>query len=130
MTMSNEFTNDVFLSHSAKDKTVVRAVAERLRTCPPVALWRRRKDRLKIWPVRPKHLCVGGFDEWAIKTGDSIPAKIDPPSFRNCGGTGEGPEHSCVLACPAIAPGRRRMLCMSANAFGSNPRALGLEAGS
>ena len=32
------FTHDVFLSHSAKDKTVALAVAERL-----------RKDRLNVW---------------------------------------------------------------------------------
>ena len=29
--MPNDFTHDVFLSHSSKDKAVVRAVAERLR---------------------------------------------------------------------------------------------------
>lgn len=29
--MSNEFHYDVFLSHSAKDKTVVRTLAEQLR---------------------------------------------------------------------------------------------------
>ena len=75
--MSDEsFTHDVFLSHSAKDKAVVRAVAERL-----------RKDGLRVW-----------FDEWEIKPGDSIPAKIE-----------EGLEHSRVL-----------VLCMSANAFGSD----------
>ena len=67
---------DVFLSHSSKDKAVVRAVAERLRA-----------DGLKVW-----------FDEWVIKPGDSIPAKIE-----------EGLEHSRVL-----------VLCMSANAFGSD----------
>jgi hypothetical protein len=33
-----DFTHDVFLSHSAKDKDVVRAVAERLRA-----------DRLRAW---------------------------------------------------------------------------------
>ena len=76
MTMSNEFAHHVFLSHSAKDKAVVRPLAERL-----------RKDRLKVW-----------FDEWEIKPGDSIPAKIE-----------EGLEHSRVL-----------VLCMSANAFGSD----------
>ena len=70
------FEYDVFLSHSAKDKAVVRAVAERL-----------RKDGLKVW-----------FDEWVLKPGDSIPAKIE-----------EGLEHSRVL-----------VLCMSANAFGSD----------
>jgi hypothetical protein len=73
--MPNEFPYDVFLSHSAKDKPVVRDVAERL-----------RKDGVKVW-----------FDEWALKPGDNIPAKIE-----------EGLEHSRVL-----------VLCMSANAFGS-----------
>jgi hypothetical protein len=70
------FTHDVFLSHSPKDKAVVRAVAERLRA-----------DGLRV-----------AFDEWEIKPGDSIPAKIE-----------EGLEHSRVL-----------VLCMSANAFGSD----------
>ena len=74
--MPNEFQYDVFLSHSAKDKAVVRAVAERLRA-----------DGLRVW-----------FDEWVLKPGDSIPAKIE-----------EGLEHSRVL-----------VLCMSANAFGSD----------
>ena len=46
-----------------------------------------RKDGLKVW-----------FDEWVLKPGDSIPAKIE-----------EGLEHSRVL-----------VLCMSANAFGSD----------
>ena len=71
-----DFTHDVFLSHSAKDKPVVRPLAERL-----------RQDGLKVW-----------FDEWVLKPGDSIPAKIE-----------EGLEHSRVL-----------VLCMSANAFGSD----------
>ncbi len=74
--MSAEFNYDVFLSHSSKDKTVVRVLAGRLRA-----------DGLKVW-----------FDEWVIKPGDSIPAKIE-----------EGLEHSRVL-----------VLCMSANAFGSD----------
>lgn len=74
--MSEEFTFDVFLSLSSKDKDVVRPLAERLRA-----------DGLKVW-----------FDEWVLKPGDSIPAKID-----------EGLEHSRVL-----------VLCMSANAFGSD----------
>jgi hypothetical protein len=55
---------------------VVREVAERLRA-----------DSLQVW-----------FDEWEIKPGDSIPARIE-----------EGLEHSRVL-----------VLCMSANAFGSD----------
>ena len=74
--MSEPFAYDVFLSHSTKDKLVVRPVAERL-----------RKDGLKVW-----------FDEWVLKPGDSIPAKIE-----------EWLECSRVL-----------VLCMSANAFGSD----------
>ena len=74
--MPDEFPYDVFLSHSAKDKAVVRPLAERL-----------RKDGVKVW-----------FDEWVLKPGDSIPAKIE-----------EGLERSRVL-----------VLCMSANAFGSD----------
>ena len=74
--MGDGFQYDVFLSHSAKDKAVVRPLAERL-----------RQDGLKVW-----------FDEWVLRPGDSIPAKIE-----------EGLEHSRVL-----------VLCMSANAFGSD----------
>jgi hypothetical protein len=74
--MPDNFAFDVFLSHSSKDKAVVRPLAERL-----------RKDGVKVW-----------FDEWEIMPGDSIPAKIE-----------EGLEHSRVL-----------VLCMSANAFGSD----------
>lgn len=70
------FRFDVFLSHSSKDKSVIRPLAERL-----------RKDGVRVW-----------LDEWEIKPGDSIPAKIE-----------EGLEHSRVL-----------VLCMSANAFGSD----------
>ena len=53
--MPNAFQFDVFLSHSSKDKGLVREVAERL-----------RKDGVKVW-----------FDAWEIKPGDSIPAKIE-----------------------------------------------------
>src|SRR5436190_11541966 len=74
--MPDELQYDVFLSYSSRDKAVVRSVAERLRA-----------DGLRVW-----------FDEWEIKPGDSIPAKIE-----------EGLEHSRVL-----------VLCMSANAFGSD----------
>ena len=92
------FTHDVFLSHRAKDKVVVRPLAERLRT-----------DGVKVWPVPPKRRREGGFDEWALKPGDSIPANIE-----------EGLEHSRVLACRTVASERRWMLFMSANAFGSD----------
>jgi WD40 repeat protein len=74
--MADDFLCDVFLSHSSKDKPLVRAIAERLRT-----------DGLRVW-----------LDEWQIKPGDSIPAKIE-----------EGLEYSRVL-----------VLCMSANSFGSD----------
>ena len=74
--MADDFAYDVFLSHSAKDKAVVRDVAERL-----------RKDGVKVW-----------FDEWVLKPGDHWPSKIE-----------EGLERSRVL-----------VLCMSANAFGSD----------
>jgi hypothetical protein len=49
------FLYDVFLSHSAKDRAVVREIAEQL-----------RKDGVKMW-----------LDEWVLKPGDSIPAKIE-----------------------------------------------------
>ena len=71
-----EYKYDVFLSHSSQDKDVVREIAKRL-----------KKDKLRVW-----------FDEWEIKAGDSIPAKIE-----------EGLENSRIL-----------VLCMSANAFGSD----------
>ena len=96
--MPNAFPYDVFLSHSAKDKAAVRPLAERL-----------RKDGVKVWPVPPKRFREGGFDEWVLKPGDSIPSMIE-----------DGLEHSRVLAGPAEASARRRMLCMSANAFGSD----------
>ena len=53
--MVNDFTYDVFLSHSKKDKAVVRAMAERL-----------RRNGLRVW-----------FDEWELRPGDSISEKID-----------------------------------------------------
>jgi len=48
--VSAEFQYDVFLSHSSKDKAVVRALAERL-----------RRDGLRVW-----------FDEWEIQPGDTV----------------------------------------------------------
>jgi small GTP-binding protein len=74
--MSTEFQFDVFLSHSSRDKAIVRGIADRL-----------KRDGVRVW-----------FDEWEIKPGDSISAKVE-----------EGLEHSRVL-----------VLCMSANAFGSD----------
>ncbi|MEM7010366.1 MAG: TIR domain-containing protein, partial [Verrucomicrobiota bacterium] len=56
--MSNETVNfrwDVFLSHSSKDKAIVRDIAERLRA-----------DGLRVW-----------FDEWEIGVGETIGHKIE-----------------------------------------------------
>lgn len=74
--MPEQFTHDVFLSHSSRDKPVVRELAARL-----------KRDGVRVW-----------LDEEQIKPGDSIPAKVE-----------EGLEHSHVP-----------VLCMSANAFGSD----------
>jgi hypothetical protein len=58
--MPDDFTHDVFLSHSSKDEAVVRAVAERLRA-----------DGLRVWlddlEIRPGN---------KIRPGNSIPARI------------------------------------------------------
>src|ERR1051326_8809036 len=53
--MADDFKYDVFLSHSSKDKAVVRSIAERLRA-----------DGLRVW-----------FDEWVLKPGDNLPKKLD-----------------------------------------------------
>ncbi|TAK09082.1 MAG: TIR domain-containing protein, partial [Candidatus Manganitrophaceae bacterium] len=52
--MSEKFKYDIFLSHSSKDKPIIRDLAKRL-----------KRDGLRIW-----------FDEWEIKPGDVIPLKI------------------------------------------------------
>lgn len=53
--MTQEFRFDVLLSHSSKDKSVGRPLAEQL-----------REDGLRVW-----------FDERKIRPGDSTPAKIE-----------------------------------------------------
>jgi WD40 repeat protein len=53
--MYDEFQYDVFLSHSSKDKPIVRDIARRL-----------KKDGIRVW-----------LDEEQIKPGDNIPAKIE-----------------------------------------------------
>jgi len=53
--MADDFNYDVFLSHSSKDKDIVRAVAERLRA-----------DGLRVW-----------LDKWILKPGDNLPKKLD-----------------------------------------------------
>lgn len=74
--MADPFAYDVFLSYSPKDKVVVRPIAERLRA-----------EGLRVW-----------FDDWELRVGDSIPAKIE-----------QGLERSRVL-----------VLCLSAHVFGSD----------
>ncbi|MFH1716069.1 MAG: toll/interleukin-1 receptor domain-containing protein [Planctomycetota bacterium] len=51
--MADDFKYDVFLSHSSKDKVVVRKVAERLRA-----------DGVSVW-----------FDEWVLKAGEEHPGE-------------------------------------------------------
>jgi hypothetical protein len=50
-----DFSFDLHLSHNSADKLLVRRTAEHL-----------RHDGLRMW-----------FDEWLLKPGDSIPAKIE-----------------------------------------------------
>ncbi len=85
--MSNQFPHDVFLSHSAKDKAVVRSLAERL-----------RQDGLRVW-----------FDEWVLKPAVPLAHRMGEGSGVRAAKIEEGLEHSRVL-----------VLCMSANAFGSD----------
>ncbi len=60
--MPEQFSYDVFLSHSSKDKPVVRAVAERLRA-----------DGLRVW-----------FDAWELRPGDFAG---DSVAARGAGGS-------------------------------------------
>lgn len=55
MTRKARFLFDVFLSHSSKDKDIVRPIAERLRS-----------DGVRVW-----------FDEWRIKPGDNILRSVE-----------------------------------------------------
>ena len=48
--MGESFAFDVFLSHSSKDKAIVRPLAERLRA-----------HGLQVW-----------FDEWELRLGDHV----------------------------------------------------------
>ena len=50
--MGNDFTYDVFLSHSSKDKAVVRPLAERLRAYVLKAGSTHPFD-IPIWKVKP-----------------------------------------------------------------------------
>ena len=94
--MPDEFPYDVFLSHSAKDKAVVRPLAERLRA-----------DGVKVW-----------FDEWVLKPGDSI----ESPQSKTAK-IEDGLERSRVFSLAhRMGEGARRAGegFVSANAFGSD----------
>jgi len=53
--MAYQFNYDVFLSHSVKDKPIVRELAERL-----------RNHGLRVW-----------LDDWVLKPGDHVQARIE-----------------------------------------------------
>src|SRR3972149_1724869 len=100
------FTHDVFLSHSSKEKAVVRPLAERL-----------RKDGLKVW-----------FDEWVLKAGDQTPeprssrresAQTPMPRGQSMSGLTSAPTREEMIE-EELEPSRVLVLCMSANAFGSD----------
>ena len=102
--MTAEFPYNIFLSHSAKDKAVVRSLTLSASTGERAGVRCRsrrfaehlRTDGVKVW-----------FDDWVLKPGDSL-----SPGERarvRASQTEEGLEHSRVL-----------VLCMSANAFGSD----------
>src|SRR5437870_2934775 len=74
--MSESFGWDLFLSYSSRDRSIVGAIAERLRA-----------DGLRVW-----------FDAWELRAGDHVQARIE-----------DGLERARVL-----------VMCMSANAFGSD----------
>jgi hypothetical protein len=63
---THDFQYEVFLSQNAKDITVVRPLAERLRA-----------HGLEVWLVPPTPAGVRRFHEWVLKPGDSIAAKIE-----------------------------------------------------
>ena len=101
--MADDFKYDVFLSHNARDKARVRRLAER---------WRASNLRVS-------------FDEWVIKPGyGRSPVgreRIAEGRLRDRELAIERePEAARVQACPAVASQRRRMLCLSPAALGSD----------
>ena len=73
--MADAFQYDVFLSHSAKDKAVVRPLAERLRA-----------DGVKVW-----------FDEWVLKPVVPLAHRMGEGSGVRAAKIEEGLERSRVL---------------------------------
>ena len=101
--MPDAFQCDVFLSHSAKDKAVVRASSlsasngERAGVrCRSLVFL--RADGVKVW-----------FDEWVLKPEVPLAHRMGEGSGVRAAKIEEGLERSRV-----------RVLCMSANAFGSD----------
>jgi hypothetical protein len=91
-----KFDFDVFLSHSSKDKAVVREFAERL-----------RRDGLKVW-----------LDDWEIRPGDPILARISDGLDRSrilllfmsrngLGSRWTTVEHQAILFADPLNPRRR-----------------------
>ena len=78
--MAAKFQFDVFLSHSAKDKAVVRDLAARL-----------KQDGMHVW-----------LDEGQIKPGDSIPASFESHRTAVCFGhlAHDGQAESCAIRTP------------------------------
>ena len=73
--MVDAFQYDVFLSHSSKDKSVVRELAERL-----------RKDGLKVW-----------FDEWVLYPDIPLAHRMGAGSGERAAKIEEGLEQSRML---------------------------------
>ena len=73
--MNESFPYDVFLSHSAKDKAVVRPLAERLRTGRAEAAGRRRKDGLHDNPQ------LSTFNPQPVTRLDAAPIKDSLAQF-------------------------------------------------
>ena len=101
--MPEGFQHDVFLSHSAKEKVVVRTCSlsasngERAGVrCRGLNLL--RADGVKVW-----------FDEWVLKP-------VVPLAHR----MGEGSGVRAAKIEEGLERSRVRVLCMSANAFGSD----------
>jgi hypothetical protein len=102
--MATDFTHDVFLSHSPKNKAVVRPLAERL-----------RQDGLKVW-----------FDEWVLKPEVPLAHRMGEGSGVRAAKIEEGLEHAKFgfrisdLRSPACRPMRsartgRRCACRTLN---------------
>jgi len=109
VTVADEFTHDVFLSHSAKDKAVLRPLAERL-----------KQDGLRAW-----------LDEWKILVAASrqsaASSLADRKAFKGKDGGALPRRRYKEMMEEGLERSRVSVLCMSANAFGSD--CAQLEAG-